>query len=82
MDKEMEGYCDPFERWHTRQDRDIQVATREECEGSLNETITFEIFIQDLTDECREQLEEVIGKEHNYDVLPLATLEFETGGND
>lgn len=39
--------------------------------------ISFDIFIQDLTDECREQLEEVIGKDHNYDVFPLVTLEFE-----
>ena len=60
---------------------DMAIEEIDECPEGLSDMIHFEIFIQDLTDECREQLEEVIGKEHNYDVLPLATLEFERGGN-
>ena len=37
----------------------------------------FEIFIQDLSDEAREQLEDLIGKDHNYDVFPLAVIPFQ-----
>ncbi len=39
--------------------------------------IKFEIFITDLTEECRKRIENVIGKEHNYDVFPLAEIHFE-----
>lgn len=34
----------------------------------------FEIFIQDLTDECRKQLEDTIGTDHNFDVFSLAEV--------
>ena len=34
----------------------------------------YDIYITDLTDECRKQIEDIIGEDHNYDVLPLATL--------
>lgn len=42
----------------------------------------FEIYINDLTEEAREHLESIIGKEHNYDVFPITTLEFEEDDED
>lgn len=39
---------------------------------------TFEIYWDDLTEECQRRLEEFLGGENgNYDVLPLATLKIE-----
>lgn len=35
----------------------------------------FEIYLNDLTDECKERLSKVIDlKDSNYDVYPLASL--------
>lgn len=34
----------------------------------------FEIYIQDLNDEARKQLEQTIGTDHNYDTFPLAEI--------
>lgn len=35
----------------------------------------FEIYLDDLTDECKERLSKVINlKESNYDVYPLVTF--------
>ena len=41
-------------------------------------TKTFEIYWQDLTEECQKKLYEFLGGENgNYDVIPLAILEEE-----
>jgi len=37
----------------------------------------FEIYYSDLNEEARKQLDAITNKEHNYDVLPLATIYFE-----
>lgn len=34
----------------------------------------FEIYWDDLTDECKERLFEFLGDNGNYDVLPICTL--------
>lgn len=54
---------------------------RLECDKSFSEVdvvkreYEFDIFITDLTDEARQEFEDMIGnKEHNYDTMPLATV--------
>lgn len=36
-----------------------------------------EIFITDLKEEVRKEIEAIIGTDHNFDVFPIATLEIE-----
>jgi hypothetical protein len=36
-----------------------------------------EIFISDLKEEAREEVEKVVGKENNYDVIPLFMVSVE-----
>lgn len=38
---------------------------------------TFDIFMTDLNDEAIKQIEQIVGKEHNYDTYPLATIYFD-----
>ncbi len=47
----------------------------------MGDPIKFEIFIDDLTEDARRDLEDIIGSEHNYDVFPIAVLQInEEGG--
>ena len=39
---------------------------------------TFEIYFNDLTEMAQKELESIVGTEHNYDVFPIATVDFET----
>jgi len=44
---------------------------------------TFELYWDDLTEECQSRLFDFLGGENgNYDIIPLATLETETYEND
>jgi hypothetical protein len=52
-----------------------------ECPEGLQDLFQFDIFITDLNDNARKQLEQIIGTEHNYDILPLVTLELMEGEN-
>lgn len=44
--------------------------------------IKIEIFWEDLTVEKQHEIEKAIGNDHNYDYIPLATLEFEKGDKE
>lgn len=41
-----------------------------------------EIYLSDLKEETRKEIEDIIGTNHNYDVLPLTVLEFEEDEED
>ena len=43
----------------------------------INNMKTIEIYLQDLTAEKQAEILETLGDNGNYDVFPIATLEFE-----
>jgi len=40
------------------------------------DSITVEIFYDDLTESAKKAFDEAIGEDHNYDVFPLAMQDF------
>ena len=56
---------------------DLTESEQKKILKEINNMKTIEIYLQDLTAEKQAEILETLGDNGNYDVFPIATLEFE-----
>ena len=56
---------------------DLTESEQKKILKEINNMKTIEIYLQDLTAEKQAEILETLGNNGNYDVFPIATLEFE-----
>ncbi len=56
---------------------DLTESEQKKILKEINNMKTVEIYLQDLTAEKQAEILETLGDNGNYDVFPIATLEFE-----
>ena len=56
---------------------DLTESEQKKILKEINNMKTIEIYLQDLTAEKQAEILETLGDNENYDVFPIATLEFE-----
>ena len=56
---------------------DLTESEQKKILKEINNMKTIEIYLQDLTAEKQAEILEALGDNGNYDVFPIATLEFE-----
>ena len=56
---------------------DLTESEQKKILKEINNMKTIEIYLQDLTAEKQAEIHETLGDNGNYDVFPIATLEFE-----